>query len=528
MSKHRDVLLERILAVPNLARVVPQLQPEVLHRVIQRCGLEDCGPLVALATPDQLARVFDLDLWRPAAPGLDEQFDAARFGAWLEMMADASASSAAAILAKMDVDLVATGLVQHVRVFDYSAVAPYVTLDGDLSPGFAFDDRARCEVGGYVLSATRADFWAPITTVLIALADEHAHHFHQVMAACRRLSNSRPEIDVHDLPDANEQAMFDLEVDRESRRDTQGYVVPAQARAFLQASRHVDLRHGTPPPRDPMTRAYFSGVDHVAPAEDVTPEAVAAILDLLHEVGVTPRTPRARLEGAQSGTPRLARIRTLLDFVHDRDPDVYAMRNAELAYLANVIAAGPTIQSRALEEDEASNGAVAVCNLGLENWPALWRAGKEVPDGSGKEVPDDMLMHQDLVSVFQVGWTVLHEDVCMYAAGELIALLPAVQCADSDVQASLGRLRVALTKYWRAGSPWHSRDALEVIAMLDTPAWAALLSLIDQFPTIHAALGASLGRATHRIDSSAFEFISDNAQIQAVQDFMRLLPVLLR
>src|SRR5712692_4499652 len=77
-------LLDRILSTPRLAHVVPRLPPEVLHRVIQKCGLEDCGELVALATPSQLARVFDLDLWRTGQPGMDEQFDADRFGVWLE------------------------------------------------------------------------------------------------------------------------------------------------------------------------------------------------------------------------------------------------------------------------------------------------------------------------------------------------------------------------------------------------------------------------------------------------------------
>src|SRR5262245_25070944 len=76
-------LLDRILNTPGLEQVVPQLRPELLHGIIQRCGLEDCGEIVALATPEQLARVFDFDLWRAAQPGLDEQFDADRFGVWL-------------------------------------------------------------------------------------------------------------------------------------------------------------------------------------------------------------------------------------------------------------------------------------------------------------------------------------------------------------------------------------------------------------------------------------------------------------
>ena len=92
-------LLDRILDTPHLAHVVPRLPPEVLHRVIQSCGLEDCGELVALATPDQLARVFDLDLWRAGQPGLDEQFDADRFGVWLEVLMESGAGVAAQTLA---------------------------------------------------------------------------------------------------------------------------------------------------------------------------------------------------------------------------------------------------------------------------------------------------------------------------------------------------------------------------------------------------------------------------------------------
>ena len=54
-------LLERILDTPHLAKAVPQLQAEVLHRVIETCGLEQCGNLLALATPQQLAAVLDLE-----------------------------------------------------------------------------------------------------------------------------------------------------------------------------------------------------------------------------------------------------------------------------------------------------------------------------------------------------------------------------------------------------------------------------------------------------------------------------------
>jgi uncharacterized protein DUF6178 len=507
------------------------LQPEVLHRVIQRYGLEDCGPIVALATPDQLTRVFDLDLWRPAAPGQDEQFDPARFGTWLEVMVDAGVAGAAATVAALDVDLVAAGLSPHVRVFDYAAVAPYVTLDGEqASTGLAADEGLRCEVGGYCVSANRLECWDAITTVLRALADAHGSEFNQIMRACCRLSNSQPEVDgLDDLLTTGEQTLFDLAIDRETRRDTQGYVTPAQARAFLQASRRLDLRPGVIPTRDPITREYFRDVDAPPPVnpddeppvypsrqrldaapDDVPAEAVAATVELLHEAGVMPQAPRALLASAPTGVPRLARIRNHLQFVQDREPTAYARRNAELAYLANVIVAGSTIQSRPLTAEEASNGAIAVCNLGLENWPA--------------DVPEDFLIDQDVVSVFQVGWTILHEDVCMYAAEHLLGVVASLHCVDSSIHEALDALRTALTKHWRAGSPWHARGALDVIAILDSPSWAAVLGFIDQFPTMHGAVGATLTGTTRPIDATAFEFISENAQIQQLRDFMQRLP----
>jgi hypothetical protein len=542
-------LLDRILAVPHLAHVVPRLQPEVLHRVVQQCGLEDCGPLVALATPGQLARVFDLDLWRPAVPGRDEQFDGQRFGVWLEVMVEADVSGAATTLAAMDVELIAAGFVQHVRVFDAAAVAPFVTLDGDIAAtGIAIDDSLRYEVGGFLVSAKRRECWDAITAVLRAFT-AHADAFNRVMRQCCRLSNSRPEVDgLDDLLSTNQQAMFDLALDRETRRDTQGYVTPAQARAFLQASRRIDLREGAMPPRDPITRAHFRSVDareavgraqdwhkcvpldHAEADLDVPIDALAAIVGLLNEAGAR-RLPPGRLLDGPDRAPGPSRVWAHLQLVRARDHDAFRLRSAELAYLANVIVSGSTIQFRPVTEEEASNAAVAVCNLGLENWPVQWlaanlRRGRSA--ASVEELPEDFLIRFDLVTVFQVGLTILHEDVCMYAADRLIKLLSSIRCADRHILVALRALRIRLMKQWRAGSPWNAREALDAIAMLDAPAWAALLGLIDQLPTLHAAVGASLSGTTRPVDPAAFEFISENTQIQRIHTFMQSLPGRLR
>src|SRR5262245_48257895 len=232
-------LVDRLLDVPQLARVIPQLQPELLHQIVERCGLEDCGELVALATPAQLKRVFDLDLWRSPTPGADEHFDAARFGLWLELLVDAGAEIAAERLSQMGLDLVAAGIGRHACVFDRGAVTPYRTLDGEeMTPIRRLGDRLRCDIGGYVVVADRSDSWDAIVAALFALAADHQDAFAEVMEGCVELSSAKPEVDgLDDLLDADEQATFDVAFDREQRQEKQGYVTPAQARAFLQMSR---------------------------------------------------------------------------------------------------------------------------------------------------------------------------------------------------------------------------------------------------------------------------------------------------
>src|SRR4029450_11924268 len=114
-------LLERLLDTPNLPQVVRTLDPEILHRLVRVVGLEDCGEIVSLATPAQLMRVFDVDLWRSDRPGDAEGFDADRFGLWLEVLVESGASNAALKVAGLDVDFVTAAMVEHVVVIDQAA-----------------------------------------------------------------------------------------------------------------------------------------------------------------------------------------------------------------------------------------------------------------------------------------------------------------------------------------------------------------------------------------------------------------------
>jgi hypothetical protein len=404
---------------------------------------------------------------------------------------------------------------------------------------------------GYLVVARRIETWDAIVDVLVLLDAEHHDYFHRVMRGCRSLSSSTPEVDgLHDLLTDREQVMFELAFDRERRREKQGYVTPAQARAFLQMSRRLRLGHDTAPPGSPVARAYFRAIEwtmaadasggssRLAAASGAWPvakdsaDAVAAVVEVLLEAGVLTQPPRALLDGPRGHAPRHARIQAHMQFACDCDHAAYSMRSQEVAYLANTIVAGCSIQARPFTVQEASDAVVAVCNLGLENWPPHWlpakaRRGSSVVEAA-TALPDDFLVGHDLVGVFQVGWTVLHDDVSMYAAERLITVLTRLRCDDREIQTGLDALRVEMARHWQAGAPWRAREALDVIAILDMPAWATLLGLIDECPVMHAGIGASRGSRTRAVSAAAFEFISENGQFASVREFMESLPETLR
>ena len=218
-----------------------------------------------------------------------------------------------------------------------------------------------------------------------------------------------------------------------------------------------------------------------------------------------------------------------MEYVRDSDDTLYLARSHELAFLANTLVAGCSIQSRSFTPQEASDAAVGICNLGLEHWPARWPE-PVAPSAADLDVtlPDTFLMHHDLVSAFEVGWAVLHEDVSMFVAEQLVVALSNLRCSDADIQEGLDTLRIELMKQREAGTPWRARNALDVIAMLDMPAWASVVGLLDECPVIPAALTATLEGRTGAVSATEFEFISTRSQLGKVREFMSRFPDIVR
>jgi hypothetical protein len=210
-------------------------------------------------------------------------------------------------------------------------------------------------------------------------------------------------------------------------------------------------------------------------------------------------------------------------YVRDTHEAAYFTRSRELAFLANTLLAGCSVQSRPFTPREASDAAASICNLGLEYWPARWPSVTSAtpPDAFP---PDSFLVDHDLVTSFEVGWSVLHQDVSLLVAQQLISTLDGLHCIDRDIQLGLAALRRTLVKQRDAGTPWRARDAAEVLAMLDMTAWISVLGLLDECPVLPAALTAILEGRTRTVSPTEFDFIATAAQVGDVRIFLRKLP----
>jgi len=512
-------LLDRLLDTPNLARVVRTLEPGILHKLVRTCGLEDCGEIVALATPEQLRDVFDLDLWSGGTAGKDDRFDAARFGRWLEVLADADLGHAARTIAGLDPGLVVAALMHHVHVVDRMTTPPDALMQ-------LLESAASHEVGGYTIISRRTGSWDAILEVLVQLESEQPTCFHTLMGECRQISVREAvfEEDGFDLLRPAAQLVTDAGFDRDSRRDAQGYVTPGQASAFLESSRRVRLALDRSPEPDPISAGYFRDLDHRHSSHVKSPSRTdsvparadaaavradddrATFLDALRVAGVIGDAPQVLLaagSGGDSGGRALERIVQHMQAA-GQDAWVSARRSEELAYLANVLVEGCSFDSGRFAAPDAYNAALAVCNLGLENWPVQW------PPAA------------DLVPVFQVGWTVLYERVCVHVPRRLIEILSNLDVPHDDVRDELRAIGDRLHRGLAAGTPWRARDYLDALATLDTPSWAILVRLIDQCPVVPDDWDQPPGRALRA--SSTFDFISENRQIAWAARFVESLP----
>lgn len=373
-------LLARILEAPELATQIQELPPPALARLIDHVGLEDCGEIVALATTQQLAHVFDEDLWRSERSGEDERFDAARFLLWLEVMLEAGDGFVAQRLAELPEELVTLAFHKHVLVLDLDALHEEMfAMDEDERDSIdkALESGLSEEFDEYRVIARQADGWDAVVSALVALDRDHHRVFTRILERCCRMSTEYIDDNggLYDVLTSEESLEDDVAGEREERRAGAGYVAPSSATAFLELAKNaVDLDRST---RDPLSRAYFARLDRTPPARvaDIVPGVPGpnALHDLLVGSGVLDeRSSPALLPAAtaRSEAPLFARALRELDA---EAPHLFATRSEELAYVANVLVAGWSSRARrpasANTQQTCSSGWHGVAATRSSSWP---------------------------------------------------------------------------------------------------------------------------------------------------------------
>ena len=382
-------LLNHLFENPRLLAAVRELPGPVLGKVIDAVGLEDAAELVALATTQQLEAVFDADLWRPEQGNWEERFNPARFALWLHAFSEAGEDAVVRRLTELPLDLVILAVNRLILVIDIDSLAVEMSnSDDDLDQvEKALDSCLFEEWEEFRLIARDHSVWDEICAALFALDRDHHELLRRILERCAAMSSEWIDDNggLYEVLSSDEMLEGDVRAERDDRRGEQGYVSPADARAFLELAR---TGAGDPATRDAITKAYFRELARTSAKVRVhrkspttKPAAnVAGLLKLLGKANVVEpehATPLLKQPTHRSASRAIEEQGTSVDspqplldcalaHLRQTDPHLYNDRLEELSYLANVMIAAPQNQRRRLRPVEALESVLRTTNRGLE------------------------------------------------------------------------------------------------------------------------------------------------------------------
>ena len=363
-TKHSGAVLDLILAQPALVAAVQELEAPALHALIRHVGLEDCGELVALATREQITKVFDDDLWKSRAPGEDARFDVKRFALWLDVLVEQGARLAVEKFCELDEDLLTLALSKLVFVIDIDRLA--VRMANTVGPDGQeqaehleklLESTLYHEFERYRVIARDVDAFDSILTVMLELDNLDYETLVRLLERCADISNEYigDNGGLINVLSAGEVVEEDVAGERDDRRERAGFVSPSSAVAFLRLAKETALSELLGSDQlDPITQAHFRRVEtDVRPAQPRS-QAHERLLSVLQGGNVL--TPKTRqLSRSASGTT----LRRALALLREHDAAAHGERAVELAYLANVLLA-----AQGMRPVEAAERALELCERG--------------------------------------------------------------------------------------------------------------------------------------------------------------------
>lgn len=362
-------LLARVLEMPELPQQIRSLPPPLLGKLIDRVGLEDAGELVALATTEQLAGIFDEDLWRSERAGADERFDSGRFLRWLEIMLEAGERAVAERLAELPEDLLTLAIHRHLLVISFDDLRAELSAGDDEAAAAekAFEGCLSEEIDEYQLIWKGGDGFDSVIAALLALDRDHHTLTVNLLERCAALSSEyiADNGGLYEVLSAEEMLEQDLAAEREDRRAERGYVAPSAAAAFLRLALTRAASETPATEHDPLTRAYLRQLSRrpLAPARQERGGGGEhhELATLLEASGIAPSPPQ--LPGAAGGD-RQPLLASAMRELRAEQPEKFAERSEELAYLSNVLVAA-SAPAAPLPPLVAVEHAVACVSLGL-------------------------------------------------------------------------------------------------------------------------------------------------------------------
>jgi hypothetical protein len=530
------MLLARILEQPGLVTAVQALPPAALSKLVDHVGLEDAGEIIALATTEQLERVFEQDLFRSEQAGEAEHFDARRFPIWLEVMLAEGEAFTAKKLAELPEDLITLALHRQVLVIDTDALVVALAnrrSEHDELLDKALDSSLQLELEQYRLFARSGEGWDAIVTALTALDRDHHELLQRMLERCCYMSTEHIEDNggLYDVLSGEDMLEADVAATREDRRAGEGFVSATDAQSFLRRARTAAPSDRT---RDPIALTYFRTLapparegapDHAAvsrpPQSDRAPSVepaadrkreLAELVTALQEAEVL-SADQPQLLAADNETARADEglFRSAMRELLERDPEAHARRMEELVYLANVLLAGCTLAGRGFRPLEAGSAVVAVCNLGLE------LRERRAPGARNSARRDARFLAREHADVlFRSGWRTLYDDVVLASAeATLRALAPDEQRKPSGMGTHpREKLANALRSAIAEGAPWRARDQLDALeTVLDKGTRETLANLLGEYPVLSGA-PAEDGKSPDDARPPNPEFIATRAQLE--------------
>ena len=113
-----------ILSAPEAERLVQSFAPETFFYTLKEIGSADAGELLAMAAPEQVKGLFDLDCWNK------DRVNFGRIREWLETMSEAGRRRTAEALMELDIELVTLLMRRYLKVYRLNEVQEALDVPG--------------------------------------------------------------------------------------------------------------------------------------------------------------------------------------------------------------------------------------------------------------------------------------------------------------------------------------------------------------------------------------------------------------